>query len=177
MTVAEFEQFLEAYERDVFTFCKHLTMNHHTASDDLYQETALAAFEMIDRIDPEQNPKSFLFAIAAGKWKNMRRKALRRQTIAPETQLEEWTNTSVAGNNPTEEATQRSLMQEAIGKAIAEMKDKFRIPLILYYFDDYQMETIAEICGIPVGTAKSRLHKARDLLKKALLKEGFTYGN
>jgi len=173
MTVAEFEHFLEAYERDVFTFCKHLAMNHDTASD-LYQETALAAFEMMESIDKNNNPKSLLFAIAAGKWKNMRRKSHRRHAIAPELPLEDWTNTATAPN-PTEAAAQNMLQQREIATAISEMKDKFRIPLILHYFDDCPTQEIAEICKIPVGTVKSRLHKARELLKKSLEKESFHY--
>ncbi|MCL1788482.1 MAG: RNA polymerase sigma factor [Defluviitaleaceae bacterium] len=174
MTVPEFEQFLEAYEQDVFTFCRHLAMDYHTACD-LYQETALAAFEMLARIDPAQSPKSFLFAIAAGKWKNMRRKAIRRQTIAPEMPLEDWANAPGQERNPTAKAAETTVMQAALHKAIGEMKDKFRIPLILHYFDDCPQETIAAVCAIPVGTVKSRLHKARSLLKNAMEKEGFGY--
>ena len=166
MTVAEFEHFLESYERDVFTFCKHLAINPDTASD-LYQETALAAFEMIDRIDKNNNPKSLLFAIAAGKWKNMRRKSFRRQTIAPELPLEDWTNTATAPN-PTEAEVQNALQRQAISTAISDMKDKFRVPLILHYFDNCPTEEIAQICKIPAGTVKSRLHKARELLRKEI---------
>lgn len=171
MTVAEFEQFIETYERDVFTFCKYLAINQDTASD-LYQETILAAFEMIARIDTTNNPKSFLLAIAAGKWKNMRRKIQRRQNIAPETPLEAWSNTSLLGENPTADAAQNAALQQAVHKAIAELKDKFRIPLILHYFDDYPTETIATICNIPTGTVKSRLHKARILVKKSMERSG-----
>jgi len=174
MTIAEFEHFLEAYERDVFTFCKHLANNHDIAGD-LYQETALAAFQMIDRIDKDNNPKSLLFAIAAGKWKNMRRKLFRRQSIAPELPLEDWTNTATA-QSPTEDAAQDALQKQVIHNAVAEMKDKFRIPLILHYFDSCPTEEISQVCNIPVGTVKSRLHKARALLKKSLEKEGFHYG-
>jgi len=182
MTVAEFEHFLEAYERDVFTFCRYLANNTDTAGD-LYQETALAAFQMIDRIDKNSNPKSLLFAIAAGKWKNMRRKSFRRQSIAPELPLEDWANTATAqsptedaAQSPTEDAAQNSLQQQAIHNAVAEMKDKFRVPLILHYFDNCPTEEIAQVCNIPVGTVKSRLHKARALLKKTLEKEGYNYG-
>jgi len=174
MTVAEFEHFLEAYERDVFTFCRHLANNTDIAGD-LYQETALAAFQMIDRIDKNSNPKSLLFAIAAGKWKNMRRKSFRRQSIAPELPLEDWADTATA-QSPTEDAAQNALQQQAIHNAVAEMKDKFRVPLILHYFDNCPTEEIAQVCNIPVGTVKSRLHKARALLKKSLEKEGFHYG-
>jgi len=166
VTVAEFEHFLEAYERDVFTFCKHLATDPEAASD-LYQETALAAFEMMARIDKDNNPKSLLFAIAAGKWKNMRRKSYRRQAIAPQLPLEDWTNTATA-QNPTEDAVQHAYQQQALSNAIAEMKDKFRIPLILHYFDNCPIEEIARICEIPAGTVKSRLHKGRELLKKQL---------
>ena len=174
MTVAEFEHFLEAYERDVFTFCRHLA-NSTDIAGDLYQETALAAFQMIDRIDKNSNPKSLLFAIAAGKWKNMRRKSFRRQSIAPELPLEDWADTATA-QSPTEDAAQNALQQQAIHNAVAEMKDKFRVPLILHYFDNCPTEEIAQVCNIPVGTVKSRLHKARALLKKSLEKEGFHYG-
>ena len=174
MTTEEFEYFMESYERDVFTFCKYLASDHHTACD-LYQETALAAFEMRGRIDLAQNPKSFLFAIAAGKWKNMRKKAMRRQKIAPQHQLEEWTNASVTGHNPTADMVQDAMMQDALRSAIAGIDDKFRIPLILHYFDDCPMDTIATICGIPVGTVKSRLHKARALLEKTLKTEGVSH--
>lgn len=173
MTVAEFEKFLEAYQRDVFTFCKYLAINHDTACD-LYQETVLAAFETRSRIDPAQNPKSLLLSIAAGKWKNMRKKAARRQAIAPETPLEEWSNASVTGENPTAQATEQTTTRDVIHTIISQMKDKFRVPLILHYFDDCPTETIAQICGIPQGTVKSRLHKARALLKTALEKEGVT---
>lgn len=166
MTVAEFEHFLEAYERDVFTFCRHLAADPQAAQD-LYQETALAAVEMVDRIDKTNNPKSLLFSIAAGKWKNMRRKTFRRQAIAPESPLQDWTNTATS-QNPTEDAAQNALQQQTIRRAISEMKDKFRIPLILHYFDDCPMDEIAQICKIPTGTVKSRLHKARELLKKQL---------
>ena len=174
MTVPEFEQFLEAYGQDVFTFCRYLAADCHTACD-LYQDTALAAFEMRMRIDPAQNPKAFLFAIAAGKWKNMRRKAVRRQTIAPETPLEDWVSAPAHTHDPTAKTVENAAAQTALRKAIGEMKDKFRIPLILHYFDDCPQETIAAVCAIPVGTVKSRLHKARALLKKSMEKEGFGY--
>jgi RNA polymerase sigma-70 factor (ECF subfamily) len=55
------------------------------------------------------------------------------------------------------------------------MDDKFRIPLILFYFDDCGVEAISEICKIPRGTVKSRLHKGRAMLRESLNKEGFDY--
>ncbi|MCL2216575.1 MAG: RNA polymerase sigma factor [Defluviitaleaceae bacterium] len=172
MNVLEFERFLEVNGRDVYSFCGYLAGE---ARDDLYQETALAAFEMIGRLDPSQNPKSFLFSIAVGKWKNIRRKAVRRQGIAPESPLEELpANPDRA--NPPEEAALSNQQREIIQKALGQIKDKFRVPLILHYFDESPLEAIAKILQIPEGTVKSRLYKGRALLKKALEREGITYG-
>lgn len=168
MTVAAFENFLESYEKDVFTFCKYLATDYNTACD-LYQETALAAFEMIERIDAAQNPKSFMFSIAVGKWKNYRRKQQRRQIIAPEITLEEWSGGKNL-DNPTSEMVENALMRKQLHSAINGLPDKLRIPLILHYFDDCRVEDIGIILEIPAGTAKSRLHKARAILKEVLQK-------
>jgi len=172
MNALEFERFLEDYERDVYTFCRHLAGD---GAGDLYQETALAAFEMVERIDPIRNPKSFLFSIAVGKWNNMRRKTARRQTIAPEIPPEEAPHGTTHKNTP-EDAALTALQNETIHRAINGIKEKFRVPLILHYFDESTVEVIGEILKIPTGTVKSRLHKGRALLKTALEKEGITYG-
>ena len=170
MDATEFEQFLQIYERDLYSFCQYLAMDVHTAND-LYQESVLRAFEGIALIDVSKNPKSYLFSIAVGKWKNMSRKVSRRKSIAPEITLENaiWATDSTTPENLAEQNELKHCLQ----KGLEDMKDKFRIPLLLFYFDDFPIENIAALCKIPVGTVKSRLHKGRALLKKRLEKEGF----
>ena len=53
-------------------------------------------------------------------------------------------------------------------EAIDRLPEKYRLAVILYYFDDRNIATTAQILGIPNGTVKSRLDKARKLLKEAL---------
>ena len=168
MDVAEFEQFLEIHEKDIFSFCRSLAMDVDRASD-LYQDTVLAAFEMRERIKVSQNPKALFLSIAVGKWRNTKRKAGRRQAIAPELPLDGLNEQvlPVRSEGP-ESLTQSKLLKETIQDALAVMDDKFRIPLILHYFDEYDLSSIAQICKTPKGTIKSRLHKGRALLKKAL---------
>ena len=170
MNAAEFEQCLQTHGRDLYSFCRYLAMDIHTAND-LYQETVLHAFEGIALIDVSKNPKSYLFSIAVGKWKNLSRKANRRNAIAPEIPLEEapW---AANGTAPESIAVQNEL-NRCIQKGLGDMKDRFRVPLLLFYFDSFSLEDIATLCKIPVGTVKSRLHKGRALLKKTLEKEGF----
>ena len=173
MNLVEFEQFLQEHERDIFSFCRYLTMDSDKAGD-LYQDTVLQAYESVDRIDNAKNPKSFFFSMAVGKWKNARRKAGRRSEIAPTVYFEDFDKEVSGGSNP-EEHVQEVFRRDCIHKALAKMDDKFRIPMILFYFDDCGEDTIAKICKIPKGTVKSRLHKGRAMMREELIKEGFDY--
>lgn len=166
-----FEEFLAVYENDIYSFCRYLDADR---AADLYQETVLTAFEMRQRIDPLQNPKSLLLGIAVGKLKNMRRKDARRQVIMPAVSLDDSGADRLRDKElGPEEQLQATVINQAVQKAVAGLDDKFRIPLILHYFDDSDLGTIAQICCVPKGTIKSRLHKGRALVKAALEKEGF----
>jgi RNA polymerase sigma-70 factor (ECF subfamily) len=172
MDSEQFEHFLQEHEGDIYNFCRHLAADLEIAAE-LYQETALAAFEMRGKIDADNNPKSLLLSIAAGKWKNMRRKAARRMAIAP--QVSEENAISAGGGESPEDTAMRNHVNAAIKNALANVNDKFRVPLILHYFDDMQTEEIGRVLGIPQGTVKSRLHKGRQILKKFLEKGGFPH--
>ena len=51
-------------------------------------------------------------------------------------------------------------------RIIRELPDKYRIVLTLRYFNDYSEKDAADMLGIPVGTVKSRLNKAKKLIKR-----------
>jgi RNA polymerase sigma-70 factor (ECF subfamily) len=148
-------------------------------ADELYQDTVLQAFEMIDGIDVTKNPKSLFFSIAVGKWKNARRKVGRRNGIAPTVPLEDFAegiaDGATADSDSPERRAESALARDCVRAALAKIDDRLRIPLILFYFDDCSVETVSRICKIPEGTVKSRLHKGRAVLKSALMKEGFEY--
>lgn len=174
MDAYEFERFFAEHERDLYSFCRYVAgINAADAAGDLFQDTVLAAFEMRARIDSSQNPKAFLFSVAVGKWRNSRRKFWRRQTKIPEVPLEaSHAEPHAPAESSPESHAQSAFVKTAIRRALAGLNDKFRLPLILHYFDEWGLETIAEICGVPKGTVKSRLFKGRALMKAALEKEG-----
>ena len=55
--------------------------------------------------------------------------------------------------------------------ALYSLDGKMRLPMVLYYVEDCPVEEIARILRIPVGTVKSRLARAREKLKKEMMKE------
>ena len=58
-----------------------------------------------------------------------------------------------------------------IKKAMDSLSEDLKLITILYYYDDYSLKEISQILEIPEGTAKSRLSRAREILKQKLGKE------
>lgn len=169
MSIEELEECINTYGKDIYAFCKQLTHNL-TEAEDLYQDTFLKAVEVISDIHMEQNPKSYLLSIALRIWKNKRRKYAWRQRIA---RLERWTEEKQESNSTgvtpsLEEQILSNEEKNIVEQEVKKLKDKYRIPIYLYYMENLSLEEIAQILKIPKGTVKSRLHKARNILKNKL---------
>ena len=68
----------------------------------------------------------------------------------------------------TEEIFFRQELHRQVREAVAKLDDKYRIPVYLFYSQQFSTEQIGSILKLPQGTVKSRLHKARKLLRKEL---------
>ena len=148
-------------------FCCHLTGNVQEA-EELYQDTFLKAVELMKNIDYENNPKSFLISIALRLWKNKKRKYAWRMRIAgTESLIEETVENLEAENCPVEEMIQKEI-QRQVRKAVAGLEEKYRIPVYLFYTVQMSVAEISKTLKIPEGTVKTRLYKARKLLKEKL---------
>ncbi|TDO38651.1 RNA polymerase sigma factor (sigma-70 family) [Paractinoplanes brasiliensis] len=63
--------------------------------------------------------------------------------------------------------------REVIAGALAALPPPEREVLLLFHLEDQPLDVCAQICGVPVGTIKSRLHRARRLLREELTREGY----
>lgn len=175
MTRREFAELIEEEGKAVYSFCFQMAGNREDA-DDLYQETMLKAMECQIRIDARLgSPKSFLMGIAAKTWKCRRKKEARRQRIAPEERMDERAYPGEipdAGPTPEEAYLSRELCR-TIREATAALKEKYRIPVYLFYTAGMSVEEISESLHIPKGTVKSRLHTARTIIGRKLEEHGY----
>lgn len=174
MTREEFEQLVMNTGPDIYAFCLQLTRNREEA-EELYQETMLAAMERHKKIDSLQNPKSYLLGIAIGLWKNLRRRIARRNRILPQTsldaKLEEVYPTE--STQSLEEEILEGELQKVVRRMAEELPEKYRLVVYLYYSREQKIEEIASMLHIPKGTVKSRLHKARSMMKDRMEAEGY----
>lgn len=167
MDLAQLEGCIGEYGKEVYAFCSRLTKNRQEA-EDLYQETFLKAFEKRERMDINQNPKSYLISIALRIWKNKRRKFAWRRRIEQERFSGEETGEVSRFGAGAEEAFLLAQQRRLIRQAVDALEERLRLPVYLYYIAGCPVEEIGKILGIPPGTVKSRLYKARILLRKKL---------
>jgi len=174
LDVADLTYLIESYGKDVYGFCYKLTRDKHQA-DDLYQETFLKATELCHKIDKSKNPKSFLIAIAANTWKNQWRKFGWRNRIAKMVEFQDdFDNESYMIDTTTPELVAISNeVYTMIDRASASLNDKLKIPLYMYYNTGLSIEDIAYSLKIPTGTVKSRLYKARKMIKEYMEVNGY----
>lgn len=166
----DINEMVDRYGGFLYKFCCKLARNK-TDADDLYQETFVKLAEGFHKIDKNNNPKSYLFSIAIYIWKSNCRKYARRQRIAPVTDMDE-TLWQSDGYDLESEFIHKEL-SDFMNSEISRLDEKFKITLYLFYTVEMTAEEIASAMKIPSGTVKSRLHKARKILKKRLEAVGY----
>lgn len=169
MNTTDLSDIVNLHGKAIYGFCYNLTKNKDD-TEDLYQEAFLKAMELCYKIDKNNNPKGFIISIAIRLWKNKHRKYIWRQKIAP---IEEFNDNIVNCYVPSNELTPEDIVISnevniIIKNAIDKLNDKLKIPLYMHYTAEMPIEDIALALKIPQGTVKSRLHKARKVIKNIL---------
>lgn len=168
MNVTELEKCIEMYGNDIYSFCRQLAYSQHEA-EELYQDTFLKAMELLKSIEADKNPKSYLLSITIRLWKNRKRKYAWRNRIAGIDSLtHEEEEVEIDSGWSLEEDMLKREQQREVRRAVAQLEDKYRFPVYLYYMEELSISDIAGVLNIPKGTVKSRLYKARMILKKQL---------
>ena len=134
MTKQELELCIQQYGNDIYSFCKYLTCNQEEA-DDLYQDTFLMAVELQEKIEYQENPKSYLLSIALRIWKNKKRKFAWRKKIAeiqPMVELQE-----VEAHRELEVSLEEQVMkketEEFVRNAVNHLSEKLKIVVVEFY--------------------------------------------
>lgn len=169
MKSCEIDLLVEQYGDSVYRYCKGITFTPEDA-EDLYQQTFLKAFELHKRISLNKNPKAFLMSIASNLWKNHKSKYARRERIAPTISSEqEEVRIEVASEEPDilEQIVKREQL-ENLRECVEKLPEKQRQVIQLFFAGGLSIEEIAGILKIPKGTVKSRLHSAKEQLRKEM---------
>jgi RNA polymerase sigma factor (sigma-70 family) len=154
----------------VLTFAYHLCLSE-AESQDLAQETYLRAWKNIDTYQIGTNPKAWLMTICRNQFINNYRKKKVRGTQIP---YEDFVTThqkssdKLHQNAHLKQDIHAKLMGDEITIAVQRLSPENRMVVLLKDIDDFSYEEIAAIADIPLGTVRSRLHRARKMMKVSL---------
>lgn len=167
-----FDAVMKHYSPYVYRLCKRLCKISYD-SDELFQETWIKVYKNIHSFNIQKKFSTWLYTICLNTYKdnyNKNKKLLSKvkDLFSDTSEKDKIIVQSAINDISTEEEIIKSEQQIEIQQYINQLKDSYRIPLILYYFKDLAYNDIAEILGIPVGTVKSRLNQAKLLLRKKM---------
>lgn len=171
-----FREIVVRFERPVYSLVARM-LQDPAASEDLAQEVFLKAFRRLDTYDPTRKFSSWLFKIAH----NTTIDYLRRHT--PETVPLEADKDDDRGGlaavladasseNPLAAAERRD-MARALERAITGLRTEYRESVLMFYIEGASYQDICEATGLPLGTVKTNLHRARKELAQAMAALGW----
>ena len=156
-----FAELAKRYETMVYNVAYEILGNREDAYD-ASQEALLRLWNSAKKYRGECEVKTWIYGITKNASLDIQRQRGRRQTVplddVPET----------AGHDTTEEAAMRRFNADAVRAAIKTLPLQYRETLLLRYMYDMDYTEIEKATGSPIGTVKSRLSRARELLAEAL---------
>jgi len=162
------------------TFAYHLSYNEEDAND-LVQETYLKAYRFIEKYREGTNAKAWLFKILKNAYINQYRKKSKRPKKVDFEDIVKYQDSDIAGFTTYEDLRVElfeNMMGDEVTIAINTLPIDFRTVILLCDIEGFTYEEISKIIDVPIGTVRSRLFRARNLLKEKLKayaeKLGFT---
>ncbi|HEY8039356.1 MAG TPA: sigma-70 family RNA polymerase sigma factor [Polyangiaceae bacterium] len=168
-----FNALVRAYERRVFALVLRMIGNRAEA-EDLAQEVFVQVFKAIGSFRGEAKLSTWIYRIAINLCKN-RSKYLRVRHSGEQDELEavqervplgEARRANTAHIDRPDEMMAGKQVERIVQQAILELEPSFRECLVLRDVEDLSYEEIGAITGLPEGTVKSRIHRARAQLKE-----------
>lgn len=142
-------------------------------AEDLFQELLLKAFLKQDALLDVEDPASWLCRVMYNLYIDEHRRFKRQRLLTVE---EGWLEgdgmAQFPGNFDPEADQQRLDAMLQLDRALSVLSEEHRLTVLLHDTEGYKLKEIQEITGVPVGTVKSRLHRARARLKEILLEKG-----
>ena len=168
-----FRELLELHRDRVFNITYRMLGNRSEA-EDVSQEVFITVFKTIDSFREESKFSTWLYRVAVNHTKN-RIKYLARRHERDRDELDETSSQQNGAVNGApvraaqpDKALASAQMEALLQEAIEALDEDQRAVVILRDVEDLSIEEICEITGLPDGTVKSRLHRARLVLRKKM---------
>lgn len=166
-----FEDLFYLYRDDVFRFA-YLVVRDASLAQDVVQEAFLKVFRSINKFQFRSSFKSWLYRVAVNEAITILRRRRVKEELEPVPDANRGRDAAQATREwQPEEAVLESEERRLLRWAIGQLDPVHRSVVVLKYFDEFSDTEIAAVIGCPPGTVKSRLHRARELLRNAMARQ------
>jgi RNA polymerase sigma-70 factor, ECF subfamily len=170
-----FNELVELYEARVFRLLLRM-MGRRDEAEDMAQEVFVQIFKAIGTFRGDAKLSTWIYRVSVNLCKNRMKYLSRRHTdgedelepVAERAALEEAKGVTFADVPQPDRLVEGYQMERVVQICISELEPDFREVLILRDVEDLSYEELSEITGLPDGTVKSRLHRARAMLKASV---------
>ncbi|MBO6494852.1 MULTISPECIES: sigma-70 family RNA polymerase sigma factor [Roseivirga] len=154
----------------MYNFAFRLAFDEDDAKD-LVQDTYLKAFRFINSFERGTNAKAWLFRILKNSFINEYRKKSKQPNKVDYNEVEQYYNSDDVDESFTTDLrveTVQHMIGDEISGALNGIPVDFRTVIILSDLEGFTYEEMSKILDIPIGTVRSRLHRARNMMKDKL---------
>lgn len=169
-----FEELVRRYQRPIVAYLYRLVGDYEAALD-LTQEVFIKVYKSLDRYSSDYRFSTWIYKIAHNTAiDHLRRGPTREQKL--ECDFEDTTSdASVVSAAPSpEEESERAEQRAELEQLVSRLPRAYRELIALRHGHDMDYDEIAELTGLPLGTVKNRIFRAREALRQQLAARGVT---
>lgn len=173
---AAFNLFVRTYQQKVFALV-HRMLGNRAEAEEMCQEVFVTVFKSIDSFRGDARLGTWLYRVAVNHSKN-RIKYLDRRARKDQDVFDDGSERVISDGGPfvgrvdrPDESTEGTQMERAVRRALTSLDPEHREVVVLREMQDLSYEEIAEILGVPVGTVRSRLFRARSELRERMMRD------
>lgn len=167
-----FNRLFEMYQSQVVNIAYGMLSDREDAYD-ASQEVFVRVYKNIGSFKEEASFNTWLYRIIANVCSDILRKRQKNsKVISISNMSDEENDMELPDDAPTpEENMELTERQRIVKNAISQLRDEYRIVITMCDIEDMSYDAIADMLGVPKGTVKSRINRARNALKKILIEK------
>ncbi len=169
-----FEELVRRYQRPISAYVYRMVGNYESALD-LTQEIFIKVYSSLKRYRAEFKFSTWIYKIAHNAAvDHLRRSATREQSLVVGSEGDNFDLPVESGRLSPEQESERKERRIEIEAVVRALPANYRELIILRHSQDLSYEEIVEVTGLPLGTVKNRLFRAREMMRQQFVDKGIT---
>ena len=171
-----FEELVRRYQRPIVAYVYRMVGDYDAALD-LAQEVFIKVYNSLERYRPEFKFSTWIYRIAHNAAIDHLRRVGAARTEDLEVECEggrTFEKPLASGTLSPEQETERGERRAEIEDVVGQLQPAYRELIVLRHSHDLSYDEIAEVTGLPLGTVKNRIFRAREAMRELLVARGIT---